>query len=403
MRAKPKHIALFGNFGSDNLGNEASLKAMLDFIRRARPDTDVTCICYDPGRARAEHNVAAIPIKLPLPKIWWLAVVNRLLAGLPLRLIDFVRALYLARRIDVFIVPGTGILDDFSERWQAMPLDLFKWSVAAKFNKRPFALVSVGAGPIRHPISRSLMVFAAQMASYRSYRDNASKGFMRKMGVLTRDDRVFPDLVFGQPTPEHPHGRTASTRSPTIGVGVMHYYGWDRGSTRRREIHETYIAELTEFICWLLEHGYGVRLLMGALSDQQSFDDVLRRVNSQCEPSAATHVIAEPAYSLEELMCQIGETELVVATRFHNIVAALKMGRSAISVGYADKNDVLLAEVGLGAFCQPIERLDAKRLVADFEKLLLHRDQFSDRILSATQEFRRQLENQESYLLENVL
>jgi polysaccharide pyruvyl transferase WcaK-like protein len=403
MHVTPQHIALFGNFGSDNLGNEASLKAMLDSIRRARPGAQVTCICRGVERAQAEHGVAAIPIKLPNPKIRWFAVANRMLARLPLQLFDFVRAIYVARNFDVFVVPGTGILDDFGERWQAMPFDLFKWSVAAKLNGRPFALVSAGAGPVRHPISRWLLVFAARLASYRSYRDDISKDFMRTVGVPTQNDLVFPDLAFDLPAPEYRHKETQSGQQPTIGVGIMHYYGWDRGSMRQSEIHETYIAKLTEFVCWLLKHGYRVRLLIGASSDQQSFDDVLQRVNLQCGQQAAAHVIAESANSLQELMYQIGETELVVASRFHNIVAALKMGRSAISVGYADKNEVLLAEVGLRAFCQPIETLDTKRLIADFETLYQQRDQFCDRILYATEKFRRRLKNQEAYLLENLL
>src|SRR6266436_3460678 len=124
MPFKSKHIALFGNFGSDNLGNEASLRAMLDFIRRARPRVQITCICYGVERARAEHHVTAVPMKLPVPKNRWFGIVNRLLGGVPLRFVDLMRTLYLAPSFDAFIVPGTGILDDFSERWQAMPYDL---------------------------------------------------------------------------------------------------------------------------------------------------------------------------------------------------------------------------------------------------------------------------------------
>ena len=35
MRRKTRHVALIGYYGSGNLGNEASLKAVLDLIRRA--------------------------------------------------------------------------------------------------------------------------------------------------------------------------------------------------------------------------------------------------------------------------------------------------------------------------------------------------------------------------------
>jgi polysaccharide pyruvyl transferase WcaK-like protein len=403
MRITPKHIALFGNFGSDNLGNEASLRAMLDFIRRSRPDTQITCICYAVDKAQAEHHVTAVPIKLPFPKNRLFASINRLLAGLPFRFLGIVRILYLARSFDVFVVPGTGILDDFSERWQAMPFDLFGWSLAAKIWRRPFALVSIGAGPIHHPISRWLMTSAARMACYRSYRDTASKDYMQTLGLPVQADPVVPDLVFNLPAPECASIELRNGQPPTIGVGVMHYYGWDRASMRRSEIHETYVARVTQFICWLLEHGYRVRLLMGALSDQQSFDDVLRRVVAQCGQPAAACVISEPAHSLQELMCQIRETELIVATRFHNIVAALKVGRSVISIGYAEKNDRLLAEVGLQAFCQPIEGLDVMRLVEQFQSLFREREQFSDRIRDAAEQFGRRLEDQDTHLLEKLL
>ena len=64
----------------------------------------------------------------------------------------------------------------------------------------------------------------------------------------------------------------------------------------------------------------------------------------------ADHVVAEHAQSLTEVMQQISETELLVATRFHNVVCGLMMGRPVISLSYARKNDVLLADMGLGAF-----------------------------------------------------
>jgi polysaccharide pyruvyl transferase WcaK-like protein len=403
MRLIPKHIALFGNFGSGNLGNEASLKAMLDLIRRRRPDVFVTCICYGVETAQAEHDVTTIPIKLAFPKNWWLAKVNRLFFRIPLLLVDLVRTLYLARSFDIFIVPGTGILDDFGERWQAMPYDLFRWSLAAKIWGRPFALVSIGAGPIVHPISRWLLISAARMACYRSYRDIDSKEYMQAaVGVPTQDDPVFPDLAFNLPVPECPSSELPNSR-PTIGVGIMNYYGWDRDSARRPLIHETYIAQFTQFVCWLINHGYRVRLLMGAASDQPAVDEILNRIVVRCGQRCSPDLIAERAHSLQQLMCQMLETELIVATRFHNIVAALRVGRPAISIGYAKKNDALLAQVGLGAFCQPIEELDLSRLIADFQSLGDARGPFSDQVRRAVEQLRGHLQDQDAYILDKLL
>ena len=69
--------------------------------------------------------------------------------------------------------------------------------------------------------------------------------------------------------------------------------------------------------------------------------------------------------------------DLVVATRFHNIVSALKLGKPSISIGYAEKNDVLMAAMGLGDFCQHIERLSLDRLMRQLSTLAAGRETYA--------------------------
>lgn len=401
VRIKPQHIALFGNFGSDNLGNEASLKAMLDFLRRERPELRITCVCYGVEKARKEHDVAAVAMTPPLPAHPWFQRVNRALLGFPFQFYAFMHALRVVRSVSLLIVPGTGIMDDFSERWQAMPFDLFKWGLAARLIGRSFVFVSIGAGPIHHSISRWLMVRAARMARFRSYRDKASLDYMQSLGVTGTDDRVAPDLVFALPAPYSAPRQLGAPR--TIGVGVMHYYGWDRYASNRSELHEAYIAQITQFIVWLLQRGYRIRLLLGAYSDLKSFDEILRQITKAAGEEAAKAIVAAPAASLDDLLRQMMETDLVIATRFHNIVAALKLGIPAISIGYAAKNDVLLAEAGLGAFCQSVEQIDLERLFAQFERLVRERDQLLAGIRVMTEGSAERLADQERFLLDRFL
>ena len=183
---------------------------------------------------------------------------------IPFRVFDFAHTLHVVRQFNAFIVPGTGIFDDFCEPWQAMPYDLFKWSIAAKSAGRPFIFVSVGAGPIRHPISCWLLKSASLMAHYRSYRDDASKNYMLTLGVPAERDLVFPILLsryLHRPAAPNP---SRDGRLITVGVGVMRYFGWDHASANRLQIYEAYLSRMTEFVCWLHEHGYRIRLLMGS-------------------------------------------------------------------------------------------------------------------------------------------
>src|SRR5215831_1249885 len=68
----PRRIALFGNFGTGNLGNEATLHAMVYNLRRHLPNAEIGCICPGPENTASEYNISAVPIRAPFP-IWKLS------------------------------------------------------------------------------------------------------------------------------------------------------------------------------------------------------------------------------------------------------------------------------------------------------------------------------------------
>jgi polysaccharide pyruvyl transferase WcaK-like protein len=97
------------------------------------------------------------------------------------RWIDTYRAV---RPLSLVFVPGTGVLDDFGLRPQGVPYILFRWALCSRLARTPFAFVGIGAGPIKYPRSHRLMVWAARLATHRSYRDVASQTYMAELGGL---------------------------------------------------------------------------------------------------------------------------------------------------------------------------------------------------------------------------
>jgi polysaccharide pyruvyl transferase WcaK-like protein len=59
----------------------------------------------------------------------------------------------------------------------------------------------------------------------------------------------------------------------------------------------------------------------------------------------------------------------VVGIRYHNLIAAAKLAKPAISVSYSPKHDVLMDDLGLGEFCVPARWLDADLLIDRFREL----------------------------------
>ena len=80
-------------------------------------------------------------------------------------------------------------------------------------------------------------------------------------------------------------------------------------------------------------------------------------------------VTAAEAASLADLMKEMAAADTVVATRYHNLICALKVGTPTLALSYAAKSDALMAQMRLAAFCHPAREVDADRLLEQFRAL----------------------------------
>lgn len=389
-------IAVFGLFGCGNLGNDGSLESMLTFLRDKRPEARLFCICQAPEVVAETFGVETVPIRRRKGEGIG-RILDRIFFRIPGKAMDFLHALRHIRKAGVMVVPGTGILDDFGDRPQGMPFDIFKWCLAARLTGTRIAFVSVGAGPIGHRLSRWLMTSAARMASYRSYRDTVSMEFMDSLGFDTSRDQMYPDLAFKLPVPSSNEPDPA--KPLTVGVGLMNYRGWYGFEKRGEKIFQSYVGKMARFVTCLLDSGYNVRLLIGDQSDAPAVEAVLAAIG-EFDPE---RLAIDPVLSLHDVFSQVARTDLVVATRFHNVVAALMAGKPVISLSYAAKNDLLLGRMGLDGFCQHIESFDVELLAKQFSKLSESREQYSRTIRCSVDKFRKSLELQDEFLLSTIL
>jgi polysaccharide pyruvyl transferase WcaK-like protein len=311
------------------------------------------------------------------------------------------------RHFDVVIVPGTSTLCDHGSGPFGTPYGLFRWAAAARLCGVKFCFVGTGAGPIEHPLSRWMCRSAAAWAHYRSFRDQVSKDFITSLGIDTSGDQVYPDLVFKLPTPL-PRRDATQENLVTIGVGLMNYNGW-RGRTPN--IYQTYIEKMGQFVTSLLARGYRVRLLTGETVDERAVKDVGRiasangyeLIDGSLPPPEAGQLIMQPTHSLHDVVRQMGDTDLVIATRFHNVVCALKLARPTVSIGYEAKNDAVMTEVGLRDFCQFIEDLDLERLERQFTELVNNEQHYQELIRQNLKIIQTHVKQHEQALLSKIL
>ncbi|MFE9627892.1 polysaccharide pyruvyl transferase family protein [Streptomyces sp. NPDC006527] len=363
----PVRVGVFGLLGSGNLGNDGSLEAVLGYLRAEHPEAVVDALCGGP-------EVVATRYRIPATRLHWYRGEYRTASragavaakGLG-KLVDAVRTAAWVRRHDVVIVPGMGVLEaTLPLRPWGFPYSLFLLCASGRLFGTRVALVGVGADSIGNRATRTLVRWSARLAAYRSYRDALSRDAMRAMGVDTARDEVYPDLAFALPAPEPsaPSDQAQSTPGPVC-VGVMAFHGGDDDRARAEEIHRRYLDGTTRFVRALVEDGRPVRLLTGDECDAPVVAAILDAVDSPL-------VTAAEASSLADLMKETAAADTVVATRYHNLICALKVGTPTLALSYAAKSDALMERMGLGAYCHPAREVDADRLLQQFRELERH-------------------------------
>jgi polysaccharide pyruvyl transferase WcaK-like protein len=87
--------------------------------------------------------------------------------------------------------------------------------------------------------------------------------------------------------------------------------------------------------------------------------------------------------TFSELTEEVARAEVAAVSRFHNLIAALRVGRPTVSLGYAPKSRHLMQTMGLGGYCLDLVDLDASSLVSLVSRARAHRQQLT-RVISAT-------------------
>jgi len=373
---KEPHFAFYGHFGVGNLGNDTTFESALFGARKVFPHARITCVCRGPSEISKKYGIAVLPVDIDEDRRPGKGRSPRFNRNIFLRIFNRITdELYFwihqpkwFREVDQFIVVGTGAIHDGNLPPWNVPYDLFKWCLAARLGGATVVFMSVGAGPINNPVSRLLLLQALRMGAYRSYRDKASFRFLASVGFDTRQDRLYPDVVFSLPVEGGVSNGAEVDSVKRVGLGVIAYYGGHGADGE--SIYRAYIAKLKSFATWLLSEGYDIRLLTGDLeNDPRPAQELVYFIQNQTQPGWSARVIFEPMANAQDLHNQILKTDIVIASRFHNLVAALMAGRPVISIGFHEKNDSLMEDFGLSAYCQHIEELDTDKLIVQFNDM----------------------------------
>ena len=413
-------VAVIGNYGNSNLGDEATLAAIIEQVRRRRVNPKIIALSVDPDDTRARHGVAALaawgrrPTPRPAPAApprsrlsRWMANALRPFTSIARGPVDLLlwlaavgdEAIFpLACRaamsgVDLLIVGGSGqISDQFSGPWN-FPYRLLVWVLAAKLAGARVGFLCVGAGSVTANLSRAFLKAALSLADHRSLRDQRSRRLVDELGVRA-PSVVAADVVFDlDGASAAPVTRRPADPARVIGLNVFPYHAPFYWPDADPAIYRAYLDSTAEFVGWLGRQRYIVHLFPTQLrADLRVIRDLTATLEAKGIRLPATQLLHAQVTGVESLAATVAAVDLVVATRFHALVMALRAGTPVLALSSQPKTDDLMADMGLSAYRVSIDNIQLDSLTARFTELSEHAASLREQIQRRVRALRREVD-----------
>jgi len=420
-QARALRVGIWGHNGTGNLGNEATVAAMIQILRSLDPGIEICGFSWDPVDTAARHGIPSFTIRRQRTvtsenggmgsvsddaknsvglrgRLRRFPRVYRLLkrAAAPISETVFLARSYRRlRSMDLMLAAGTGqICESFDGAW-GYPYSLCKWGWLCRLAGVKWAIVSAGAGPIRPGLGRWLLTQGLRLAAYRSFRDQHSKQIVDRLNV--GENIVYPDLVFGltlrEPCSE-PH--QTSRRVVITGLPYRHPEHWDRSD---RDAYDRYLSVLRDFATRVLRRGYAIDLVPTDDPMDSFFNQELRAAVTDRCPGLGPAISILPRAEFDGVIAHYAQASLIVTTRFHGVVFGYMLGKPVLGVSVHRKISELMKDFGHQQFCIEADAVSREGLESAFDRLANAGPELTQAIKARTAFYRAELERQNRSLL----
>lgn len=260
-----------------------------------------------------------------------------------------------------------------SELWHgpwSHPYTIFKFSVLTKLAGKKLYFLNVGAGPLKHPLSRFFARSAVESADYRSFRDDDSQELVRSLGVKSKT-HVYPDPAYALEVGDYLKSASQSSSMPIVGLNPIGFCDpriWPR---RDDSIYDAYLEKVTLFSAWLLEQRYDLRVFTTETSvDRYAIEELKARLISRSSSELVWQIFRSASLGVKDVLREVSEFDFIITSKFHGVIFSHLLRKPVIALSYHRKMDVAMRAVGHGHFCADIERFDVDWLIRAFRSLV---------------------------------
>lgn len=424
MNRQYKRVGLLDHLGHGNLGDEATLTAVMQNLKSRWPSAEIIGLSLNPFDTRKRHGIESYAIrrdsKTPpaaynqqpsKPRfkaklksrlghhrllLMLLRRVNSIAIIMPKSLFQELIFLFQSFRItislDVLIICGGGqLLDSWGGPWQ-FPYTIFKWIILAKLSKKPCYFLNVGAGPLNHPFSRFLIKHSLFLADYASFRDEQSKALAEQIG-FTRKSQAIADCVYALHYPFLDATDLRPCNEPiVVGLSPMAFCDPRRYWKKDQHVYDCLIQTFACLGSWLLQNGHRLALFStDVLFDSQAIEDLEAALEIHAH-SINSHCVKRRCMTTTEgVLSQISLMDYVVTCRFHGVIFAHLLNKPVLAISHHAKVARIMEDLGLSEYCVKMDDLDSNLLINKFGNLIENAEKIKARMAETSASYRAKL------------
>jgi polysaccharide pyruvyl transferase WcaK-like protein len=387
-------IGILDHMGYGNMGDAAIQEAFIANIKRRLPNVLLVGFSLNPDDTRKRHNILCYPIQwsypgrndsdtrpangidpkarlksvlIKYPSFYALAKAIQYFIQ---ELLHLIRSYSVVKSLDLLIISGGGQLCELWRGPWAQPYNVFKFCILAKLSSTPLFIVSVGAGPLEHPLSKFFARWSVRLANYTSFRDVESQALLRNIGAK-RKTHVYPDPAYALDLRDYVTANPPNTLMPKVGLNPM---GFCDPRLWPRKDHSTYchyLDKLAAFSSWLLAQNYKLEVFTSDINvDLYAIEDLKKRLLIDASHDRSSNVVYLPVLSLKELLIQMSTFDFVITPKYHGVIFSHLLKKPVIALSYHPKIDDLMRTVGHHRYCLDIEHFDVNSLKETFNSLV---------------------------------
>jgi polysaccharide pyruvyl transferase WcaK-like protein len=417
-----KKICLLHHAGGGNLGDDATLDAVAENIKRRWPTAQIVALSMNPDHTARRHGIISHALRRkgwsvgytsmrPLAsfkgtvkaltrkyKACYLLQAASAAVRLPgevIRELSFlVFSLRKIRAFELLIVSGGGQLTEKDGPW-GFPYTIFKWVVLARFAGVRCIFLNVGAGPLTRRLSKFFVVRALAAADYVSLRDDKSQALVHEIG-FTGKSRVYPDNVYGLEIATANGNPLDRSAQQIVGFAPMPYPDLSAYPTEADQIvYGELIRKLAVFASWLIEQPYALTIFGTDIGvDPLAVEDLQIALRTRHGVTPSQYRVCEFSDPTHTLFTTMSRMDYIVTCRFHGVIFAHLLNKPVLAIAHHPKVSDLMATLGLSSYCVDIRDFDPRLLMERFSSMVINAEEIRSRMAASLTRNRQRLRNQ---------